>query len=54
MNKTHGSRKQDIEMHIKMQIMLGNIRRAIEICQKYSISSKRFGELCKEIDILRG
>lgn len=34
MKKTHGSRKRDIEMFVKIEIARGNIKRAIEICEK--------------------
>lgn len=50
MNKTHGSRKQDIEMYIKMAIIKGDIKKAIDICEKYNISSKRFGKLVKDVE----
>ncbi len=50
MNKTHGSRKRDIEMFVKIEIVKGNIKRAIEICEKYGLSSKDFGRLVREIE----
>ena len=49
MNKTHGSRKQDIEMFIKVEILKGDIKRAIDICERYGISSSRFGKLVREV-----
>lgn len=49
MNKTHGSRKRDIEMFIKVEILRGNIKRAIELCEQYKISSKDFGHLVREV-----
>lgn len=52
MNKTHGSRKQDIEIYIKMEILKGNIKKAIDICEKYNVSSKRFGQLVKEVEAI--
>ena len=52
MNKTHGSRKQDIEMFVKIAIMDGNIKRAIDICVRYGISSKDFGRLVREVEIV--
>lgn len=50
MNKTHGSRKRDIEMFVKIEIVKGNIKRAIDICEKYGLSSKDFGRLVREIE----
>lgn len=50
MNKTHGSRKRDIEMFVKIDIFRGNIKRAIEICERYGISSKEFGKLVREVE----
>lgn len=50
MNKTHGSRKRDIEMFVKIEIARGNIKRAIDICERYKISSKDFGRLVREVD----
>lgn len=50
MNKTHSSRKQEIEMFIKIELLKGNIKKAIDICEKYNISVKRFGELVKQIE----
>ena len=41
MNKTHGSRKQDIERHIIIALFKGDIKRAIDIAQKYNIYSHR-------------
>lgn len=52
MNKTHGSRKQDIEMFIKMEIMKGDIKRAIDLCERYNISSKDFGKLVKQVNAI--
>lgn len=49
MNKTHSSRKRDIEMFIKVEILRGNIKRAIELCEQYKISSKDFGHLAREV-----
>ena len=49
MNKTHGSRKQDIEMHIKIAILSNDIKKSIELCEKYSVSSKRYGDLVKQV-----
>lgn len=54
MNKTHGSRKQDIEMHIKVAILKEDIKKAIDIAEKYGISPKRFGDLVREVDKVRG
>ena len=50
MNKTHGSRKRDIEMFVKIEIASGNIKRAIDICERYKISSKDFGRLVREVE----
>lgn len=50
MNKTHGSRKQDIEMFIKIAIADKNIKRAVELCERYGISPKRFGQLVREVE----
>lgn len=52
MNKTHGSRKQDIEMFIKVEIARGNIKRAIELCERYRISAKDFGRLVREVEFV--
>ena len=52
MNKTHGSRKRDIEMLVKIEIARGNIKRAIEICERYKISSKDFGRLVREVELV--
>lgn len=53
MNKTHGSRKQDVEMFVKIAIFKGDIKKAIDICEKYNISSKRFGQLVKDVKAIR-
>lgn len=50
MNKTHGSRKRDIEMFVKIAILKGNIKRAIDLCEKYGITSKDFGRLVREVE----
>ena len=50
MNKTHSSRKQDVEMFIKVEILRGNIKRAIDLCERYGISSKDFGRLVHEVE----
>lgn len=50
MNKTHGSRKRDIEMLVKIEIARGNIKRAIDICERHKISTKDFGRLVREVD----
>ena len=50
MNKTHGSRKRDIEMFVKVEILKGNIKRAIDLCERYGISSNRFGKLVSEVE----
>lgn len=52
MNKTHGSRKHDIEMLVKVEIARGSIKRAIEICERYKISSKDFGRLVREVELV--
>lgn len=52
MNKTHGSRKQDIEMIIKVEIVRGNIKRAIDLCERYGISIKDFGRLVREVELV--
>ena len=52
MNKTHGSRKQDVEMFIKVEISRGNIKRAIEVCERYGISAKDFGRLAREVELV--
>ena len=49
-NKTHGSRKRDIDMFVKIEIFEGNIKRAIEICERYGVSSKEFGKLIREVE----
>lgn len=50
MNKTHGSRKRDIEMFIKVEILKGNVKRAVDLCERYGVSSKDFGRLVREVD----
>ena len=50
MNKTHGSRKRDVEMFVKVEILRGNIKKAIDICEKYSLSLKDFVRLVREVD----
>ena len=49
MNKTHSSRKREIEMHIKVAILQGNIKRSIDLAEQYNISAKRYGELVRQI-----
>lgn len=50
MNKTHGSRKLDIEMFIKVELLKGNIKKAIDIAERYHITPKDFGKLTREIE----
>lgn len=50
MNKTHGSRKQDIELLVKIAILKGEIKKAVTICEKYEITPKRFAQLAKEVE----
>ena len=50
MNKTHGSRKRDIEMFVKIEIVKGDIKRAVYHCERYGISSKEFGRLVREVE----
>lgn len=50
MNKTHGSRKRDIEMFVKIEIVKGDIKRAVDLCERYGISSKEFGRLVREVE----
>ena len=45
-----GSRKQDIEMYIKIEILNNNLKKAIDLCEKYGITAKRFGELTKQVN----
>lgn len=52
MNKTHGSRKRDIEMFVKVAILKGEIKRAIDLCERYGISSNEFGRLVCEVERL--
>ncbi|MBO7731005.1 MAG: hypothetical protein J6S67_00580 [Methanobrevibacter sp.] len=54
MNKTHGSRKRDIEMFIKIELFKGNIKRAVDIAERYNISPKEFGELTREVEQHKG
>ena len=44
-----GSRKQDIEMAIKIEIQRGNIKKSIDIAEKYGIKPKRYGQLVKQV-----
>lgn len=53
MNKTHGSRKQDIEMFVKMAILKEDIKKAIGICEHYGIDNKRFGQLVQEVNKIK-
>lgn len=50
MNRTHGSRKRDIETFIKIEILKGDIKKAIDIAERYNITAKAFGKLVKEVD----
>lgn len=50
MNKTHGSRKRDIEMFIKLEILNGNIKKAVDLCKRYGVSSKDFVRLVREVE----
>lgn len=45
-----GSRKQDIEMFIKIEIQRGNIKKSIELAEKYGITPKRYGQLVKQVE----
>ena len=53
MNKTHSSRKQQIEMMIKMEIFAGHIKNAVDIAEKYNITPKRVGKLAAEVENYR-
>lgn len=50
MNKTRSSRKRDIEMYIKVAILHGEIKKSIDLAEKYGISPKRYGELVKQVE----
>lgn len=52
MNRTRCSRKRDIEMFIKIAILKGDIKKAIELCEQYKISSKDFGRLVREVELV--
>ena len=52
MNKTHGSRKQDIEMDIMIKIYNKDLKGAISLCDRYNVSPKRFGELVNRVDFV--
>lgn len=52
MNRTHSSRKRDIEMFVKIAIAKGDIKKAIELCERYKISSKDFGSLVREVNLV--
>lgn len=45
-----GSRKQDIEILIKIAIANNELKKAIDMCEKYGITAKRFGELVKQVE----
>lgn len=45
-----GSRKQDVEMLIKVHVLQGEIKKAVDLCEKYGISAKRFGQLVKQVE----
>lgn len=47
-----GSRKQDIEMYIKAHILRGEIKKAVDLCEKYGITPKRFGQLVKQVELI--
>ena len=42
------------EMYIKITIHKGKIKKSIELCEKYGISSKRYGELVREVSEITG
>lgn len=52
MNKTHGSRKQDMEMAIMIKIYNKDFKGAITLCERYHVSPKRFGELVNRVDFV--
>lgn len=52
MNKTHGSRKQDIEMAIMIKIYNKDFKGAIALCERYNVSPKRFGELVNRVEFV--
>ena len=54
MSKTHGSRKQDIEMAIMIKIYNKDFKGAIALCERYNVSPKRFGELINRVDFVCG
>lgn len=45
-----GSRKQDVEMIVKMHVLQGEIKKAVDLCEKYGITSKRFGQLVRQAE----
>lgn len=50
MNKTHGSRKRDIETYIMIEIMRDNIKRSIDVAEMHGVSPKRYGQLVKHVE----
>ena len=50
MNKTRGSRKRDREMLVKIAILQGDIKRSIDLCERFGITTKRYGELVRQVE----
>lgn len=50
MNRTHSSRKQDIEMFIKIEILNGNLTKASMLADRYKITPNRFKELVRQVE----
>ena len=38
-------------MFIKIEISRGNVKKSIEIAEKYGISPKRYGELVRQVEM---
>lgn len=37
-------------MLIKVHVLQGEIKKAVDLCEKYGISAKRFGQLVKQVE----
>lgn len=51
MNKTHGSRKRDIEMFIKIALFKKDTERVKILCERYKIGEKTLEKLKREVAV---
>lgn len=49
MNKTHGSRKRDIEMFVKVALQKKDTERVKDLCERYKIDGKTLKRLEMEV-----